>query len=98
MSIETTLILCKPDAVARGLVGEIVGRIERRGYIVTAMKLTQIDGDKARAHYGEHKDKPFFADLVGFITSGPLVALAVGNWIELLEVLGNPYKDMLFLQ
>ena len=77
MNIETTLILCKPDAVARGLVGEIVGRIERRGYIVTAMKLTQIDGDKARAHYGEHKDKPFFADLVGFITSGPLVALAV---------------------
>ena len=61
MNIETTLILCKPDAVARGLVGEIVGRIERRGYIVT----------------GEHKDKPFFADLVGFITSGPLVALAV---------------------
>ncbi|MGR4063979.1 MAG: nucleoside-diphosphate kinase [Vulcanimicrobiaceae bacterium] len=77
MTIETTLILCKPDAVARGLVGDIVGRIERRGYVVTAMKLTQIDGDQARAHYAEHKDKPFFGDLVGFITSGPLVALAV---------------------
>ncbi len=77
MAIETTLILCKPDAVSRGLVGEIIARIERRGYIVTAMKLMQLPGDKAREHYGEHKDKPFFADLVNFITSGPLVALAV---------------------
>jgi nucleoside-diphosphate kinase len=77
MAIETTLILCKPDAVSRGLVGEIIARIERRGYIITAMKLMQLPGDKAREHYGEHKDKPFFADLVNFITSGPLVALAV---------------------
>jgi nucleoside-diphosphate kinase len=71
------LILCKPDAVSRGLVGEIVTRFERRGYIVSAMKLMQLDGDRARRHYEEHKDKPFFGDLVGFITSGPLVALAV---------------------
>jgi len=77
MAIETTLILCKPDAVSRGLVGEILLRIERRGYIITAMKLTQITGDKAREHYAEHKDRPFFGDLVSFITSGPLVALAV---------------------
>ncbi len=77
MAIETTLILCKPDAVSRGLVGEIIARIERRGYIVTAMRLMQLPGDKAREHYAEHKDKPFFADLVNFITSGPLVALAV---------------------
>ena len=77
MAIETTLILCKPDAVSRGLVGEIIARIERRGYIITAMKLMQLPGDKAREHYAEHKDKPFFADLVNFITSGPLVALAV---------------------
>jgi nucleoside-diphosphate kinase len=76
MAIETTLILCKPDAVSRGLVGEIVARIERRGYIITAMKLMQLPGDKAREHYAEHKDKPFFGDLVSFITSGPLVALA----------------------
>jgi nucleoside-diphosphate kinase len=76
MAIETTLILCKPDAVQRGLVGEIVARIERRGYIITAMKL-QLPGDKAREHYAEHKDKPFFGDLVNFITSAPLVALAV---------------------
>lgn len=77
MAIETTLILCKPDAVSRGLVGEIIARIERRGYIVTAMRLMQLDGDRARRHYAEHDGKPFFADLVAFITSGPLVALAV---------------------
>jgi nucleoside-diphosphate kinase len=77
MSIERTLILCKPDAVSRGLVGEIVGRIERRGYVVTALRLMQLDGDRAREHYGEHRDKPFFKDLVSFITSGPLVAMAV---------------------
>ena len=53
MAIETTLILCKPDAVQRGLVGEIISRIERRGYIITAMKLIQLPGDKAREHYAE---------------------------------------------
>ena len=77
MTIERTLILCKPDAVSRGLVGEIICRIERRGYIIIAMKMLQLDGDRARAHYAEHDGKPFFADLVEFITSGPLVALAV---------------------
>jgi nucleoside-diphosphate kinase len=77
MAVETTLILCKPDAVSRGLVGEIIARIERRGYIITAMKLMQLPGDKAREHYAEHKDKPFFGELVEFITSGPIVALAV---------------------
>ena len=77
MAIETTLLLCKPDAVSRGLVGEILARLERRGYLITAMKLTQLSGDKAREHYAEHKDRPFFGELVSFITSGPLVALAV---------------------
>jgi nucleoside-diphosphate kinase len=77
MSIERTLILCKPDAVSRGLIGEITARIERRGYIISAMKLMQLDGARARAHYGEHKGKPFFDGLVEFITSGPLVAIAV---------------------
>ncbi|HTX60219.1 MAG TPA: nucleoside-diphosphate kinase [Verrucomicrobiae bacterium] len=75
--METTLILCKPDAVARNLTGEIVARIERRGYIVIAMKMMQLDGERARKHYAEHEGKSFFADLVSFITSGPLVALAV---------------------
>ena len=77
MALETTLILCKPDCVSRGLVGEVISRIERRGYLITAMKLMQIPGDMAREHYAEHKDRPFFGDLVSFITSGPLVALAV---------------------
>jgi nucleoside-diphosphate kinase len=77
MNIERTLILCKPDAVSRGLIGEIVSRIERRGYIISAMRLMQLDGERAREHYGEHKGKGFFDDLVSFITRGPLVALAV---------------------
>ncbi len=77
MALETTLILCKPDAVSRSLVGEVISRIERRGYVITAMKLMQLPGDKAREHYAEHKDKPFFKDLVSFITSGALVAMAV---------------------
>jgi nucleoside-diphosphate kinase len=77
MAIERTLIICKPDAVSRGLIGEITARIERRGYIISAMKLMQLDGERARAHYAEHKGKPFFDGLVEFITSGPLVVMAV---------------------
>ena len=77
MATERTLILCKPDAVSRGLVGEITARIERRGYVLSAMKLMQLEGQRAREHYGEHKGKAFFDDLVAFITSGPLVAMAV---------------------
>ena len=76
MPIERTLILCKPDAVSRGLVGEIITRIERRGYVIAAMKLLQLAGDAARDHYAEHRGKPFFDDLVNFITSGPIVAVA----------------------
>jgi nucleoside-diphosphate kinase len=84
MTIERTLILCKPDAVSRGLIGEITARIERRGYIIAAMKLMQLDGERAREHYAEHKGKGFFDGLVAFITSGPLVAMAVegGGVIE----------------
>ncbi|HZV76319.1 MAG TPA: nucleoside-diphosphate kinase [Candidatus Babeliales bacterium] len=77
MAIERTLILLKPDAVSRGLIGEVTARIEARGYIISAMKLMQLDGERARAHYAEHKGKPFFDGLVAFITSGPLVAMAV---------------------
>ncbi|HEY6449670.1 MAG TPA: nucleoside-diphosphate kinase [Candidatus Cybelea sp.] len=77
MAIERTLILCKPDAVSRGLIGEITTRIERRGYVVSAMKLMQLDGDRAREHYAEHEGKAFFTNLVDFITIGPLVAMAV---------------------
>lgn len=71
---ERTLILIKPDGVARGLVGEVLGRIERRGYRFVALKLLTLDTDVAQQHYGEHAGKPFFNELVDFITSGPLVA------------------------
>jgi nucleoside-diphosphate kinase len=74
---ERTLVLCKPDAVARGLVGEVVGRLERKGLRLRAMELRTLDQGTARKHYGEHEGKPFFADLVEFITSGPLVAICV---------------------
>jgi nucleoside-diphosphate kinase len=72
---ERTLVLAKPDAVARGLVGEIVGRIERKGLKLAALELRTLDRDTAQQHYGEHDGKPFFADLVDFITGGPLVAI-----------------------
>lgn len=79
MSTEQTLILVKPDGVARGLVGEVVSRIERKGYRIDAMQLRTIPRAAAEEHYTEHTDKPFFGDLVDFITSGPLVALAVSG-------------------
>lgn len=71
---EQTLILVKPDGVARGLVGEVLRRIELRGYVVVALEMRRIAAEVAEAHYAEHREKPFFADLVAFITSGPLVA------------------------
>jgi nucleoside-diphosphate kinase len=74
---EQTLVLCKPDAVARGLVGEIVGRIEAKGLTLSALELRVLDEATARKHYAEHEDKPFFGDLVSFITGGPLVAMVV---------------------
>jgi nucleoside-diphosphate kinase len=72
-----TLVLCKPDAVERRLVGEIVGRLERKGLTVRAMELRTVDVALAGRHYDEHRDKPFFGDLVAFITRGPLVAMIV---------------------
>jgi nucleoside-diphosphate kinase len=74
---ERTLVLCKPDAVARGLVGEVVGRLERKGFRLLAMELRALDEAVAKQHYAEHEGKPFFDDLVRFITSGPLVAICV---------------------
>ncbi|AKH97923.1 nucleoside-diphosphate kinase [Halanaeroarchaeum sulfurireducens] len=72
---ERTFVMVKPDGVQRGLVGEIVGRLEDRGLKMVGGKLMQIDRDLAEEHYGEHEDKPFFDDLVGFITSGPVMAM-----------------------
>jgi nucleoside-diphosphate kinase len=74
---ERTLVLCKPDAVARGLVGEVVGRLERKGFRLVAMDLRTLDEATAKQHYAEHEGKPFFGDLVRFITSAPLVAICV---------------------
>ncbi len=79
MAVETTLVLVKPDGVGRGLCGEIVARFERRGYVLRGARLIRITKAVARQHYAEHKGKPFFADLVDFITSGPVLALAVAG-------------------
>ena len=72
-----TLILVKPDAFARGLTGEIVARFERKGLKIVAMKHMQMDEELAKQHYAEHDGKPFFGELVSFITSGPLVAMVL---------------------
>jgi len=77
MASERTLVLCKPDAVERGLVGEIVGRIERKGLAIVALEQRVLDAATAKQHYSEHDGKPFFEDLVAFITRSPLVAMVV---------------------
>jgi nucleoside-diphosphate kinase len=74
---ERTLVLCKPDAVERRLVGEIIGRLERKGLRIVALDLRQLDQTTAKQHYAEHDGKPFFDDLVAFITRSPLVAMVV---------------------
>jgi nucleoside-diphosphate kinase len=74
---ETTLLLVKPDGVRRGLVGEVITRIERKKLRLAALQLVQLDEETARRHYHAHTDKPFFSDLLEFITSGPVVAIAV---------------------
>lgn len=79
MANERTLILVKPDGVKRGLVGEVIARIERKGYTLEALELRTLEREKAEEHYGEHTDKPFFGELVDFITSSPLVAMCVSG-------------------
>ena len=73
--MDRTLILVKPDAFARNLTGEIIARFERKGLRLVALKLMRLDDATAKVHYGEHEGKPFYDDLVIFITSGPLVAM-----------------------
>ncbi len=75
--MERSLILIKPDAFARNLTGEIIARFERKGLRLVAMKLMTMDRDLAERHYAEHEGKPFYGELVDFITSGPLVAMVL---------------------
>lgn len=94
--MDRTFIICKPDAVERGLIGEILGRFERRNLSIVAAELRTIDRGTAEKHYGEHADKPFFGELVDFITRGPaLVAVVEGpedTWKVVRTMMGatNP--------
>jgi len=88
-----TLVLLKPDAVRRGLIGEIIGRIERKaGWTISALELRTLDHDTLEQHYGEHKGKPFYEPLVEFMASGPVVALVVEGErvVEGLRALAGP--------
>ena len=77
MAVERSLILIKPDAVQRKLAGDILARIERRGFVLRAGKLIHVDRSLGETHYAEHKEKPFFGELVDFITSGPTLAFVL---------------------
>jgi nucleoside-diphosphate kinase len=77
MAVERTLVLVKPDGVRRALAGELLARFERRGLRLRGARLLKVTRALANEHYGEHKGKPFFGDLVSFITSGPTLALAL---------------------
>jgi nucleoside-diphosphate kinase len=77
MAVERTLVLVKPDGVARGLSGEIVRRLEARGLVLRAAKLVKVTEQRAGEHYAEHREKPFFGELVTFITSSPTLALVL---------------------
>ena len=80
MADERTLVLCKPDAVARGLVGEVVGRLERKGFRLVAMELRTLDEGPAKRHYAEHEGKPFYEPLLEFMSSGPVTAADSRAW------------------
>ncbi|MBW7940304.1 MAG: nucleoside-diphosphate kinase, partial [Candidatus Omnitrophica bacterium] len=72
MAVEKTLLLVKPDGVRRGLIGEVIGRFEKKGYAIRGLKMLTLSREMAERHYAVHKGKPFFESLVNFITSGPL--------------------------
>ena len=81
-----TFFMIKPDGVQRNLVGEIISRIEAKGFSITKIKMMTISKELAEQHYGEHKDKPFFSDLVSFIISGPVVAMQVEGENVVLQI------------
>ena len=86
MAVERTLVLVKPDGVSRGLAGEIVRRLEARGLVLRAAKLVRVSEELAGEHYAEHREKPFFGDLVAFITSAPTLALVLEGEGAILSV------------
>ncbi|MGH9107179.1 MAG: nucleoside-diphosphate kinase [Acidimicrobiales bacterium] len=90
--METTLVICKPDAVARGLVGEIIGRLERKGLRLARAELRNLDQETAGAHYREHRGKPFYAGLISHITGGPVLLAVVegpeGTWQVVRQMMG----------
>ena len=92
MAIESTLLIVKPDGVRRGLIGEILRRVEDKGLVIESMRLTTIDRSVAEQHYAEHVDKPFFGELVDFITGGPVVVAKVtgGSAIDAWRMLMGP--------
>lgn len=77
MARERTLVLLKPDVIRRRLIGELIGRLERKRLDIIAMKMIRVDQSLAETHYAEHREKPFYRELIGFITSGPVVAMVV---------------------
>ena len=81
-----TFFMIKPDGVQRNLVGEIISRVEAKGFSITKIRMMTISKELAEQHYGEHKDKPFFNDLVSFITSGPVVAMQVEGENVVLQI------------
>ena len=81
-----TFFMIKPDGVQRNLVGEIISRVEAKGFSITKIKMMTISKELAEQHYGEHKDKPFFSDLVSFIISGPVVAMQVEGENVVLQI------------
>jgi nucleoside-diphosphate kinase len=91
--MSRTLVICKPDAVERGLVGEILGRLERKGLRLVACEMRQIDGRTATTHYAEHEGKSFFGELVGFITRSPAVLAVVegpeNTWAIVRTLMGS---------
>lgn len=91
---QQTLVLVKPDGVRRGLIGEVIGRFERRGLRICGLKMLQFDDALAQRHYNEHVDKPFFPSLKEFITSGPAVAMVVEgpDAITLVRTMMGPTK------
>lgn len=92
MAVESTLLIVKPDAVGRGLVGEVLRRAEAKGLRIAEMRMISIDRALAEEHYAEHRNKPFFAELVEFITSGPVVVarLEGENAIDVWRTLMGP--------